>query len=84
MVAPSSKFYSVSTVLFHKYGGPDVAVKNCMSRFSLFVPTKSTVKLSYGNTGHAQVIGIVLCHFTDCNIIYPVVPALCSSVELGK
>ena len=24
--------------------------------------------------GHAQVIGIILCHFTSCPIIYPVVP----------
>ena len=39
----------------------------------MFVPTKSDVKLAYANMVHAQVIGIVLCNFTDCPIIYPVV-----------
>ena len=33
LVASSSKFYTVSTVLFHKYVGANVAVKNCMSHF---------------------------------------------------
>ena len=45
-----------------------------MSHFSMFVPTKSTVKLANGNTVHAQGIGIILCRFTNCSIIYPVVP----------
>ena len=40
----------------------------------MFVPTKTTVKLDNGNTGHAQGIGIILCCFTNCYIIYPVVP----------
>ena len=40
----------------------------------MFVPTKSGVKLANGNTGHAQVIEIILYHFTNCPIIYPVVP----------
>ena len=30
VVAPPSKFYTVYTVLFHKDGGDNVAVKNCM------------------------------------------------------
>ena len=60
--------------LFHKYGGADVAVTNFMSNFSMLVPTKATVKLANVNTGHAQVIGIILCHFTNCSIIYPVGP----------
>ena len=55
MVAPLSKFYTVSTVLFHKYGGSNVAVTNCMSHFSMFFPTKATVKLANGNTGNAHV-----------------------------
>ena len=42
VVAPPSKFYTVSTVLFHKYGGANVEVTNCMSHFSMFVPTKDT------------------------------------------
>ena len=62
-------------MLFHKYAGENVAVANCMSHFSMFVPTKSNVKLANVNMGHAQVIGIILCHFTNCPIIYPVVPA---------
>ena len=40
----------------------------------MFVSTKATVKFSNENTGHAQGIGIILCHFTNCTIIYPVVP----------
>ena len=58
--------HSLSTVLFHKYGGENVAVTNFMSHFSMFVPTKDTVKLSNGNTGHVQGIGIILCRFTNC------------------
>ena len=54
--------------------GENVAVTNFMSHFSMFVPTKSYVKLANGNMGHAQVISIFLCHFTNCVIIYPVVP----------
>ena len=74
MVAPTSKFYTVSIMLFHKYGGANVAVTNCMSHFSMFVPTDSTVKLYNGNTGHAQGIGIILCRFPNYYIIYPVEP----------
>ena len=72
MVAHPSKFYTVSTGLFHKDGGANVAVTNCMSHFSMFFPTKATAKLANGNTGHAQEIGIILCHFPNCSIIYPV------------
>ena len=72
MVAPISKFYILYTVLFHKDGGANVAVTNCMSQFSIFFPTKATVKLDNVNTGHAQGIGIVLCSFPNCLIIYPV------------
>ena len=45
-----------------------------MSHFSMFVPTQATVKLDNGNTGHAQGIGIILCCFPTCLIIYPVGP----------
>ena len=45
-----------------------------MSRFSIFFPTKATVKLANGNTVHAQGIGIILCRFTNYLIIYPVGP----------
>ena len=30
-----------------------------------------------GNTDHYQGIGIILCHFTKCSIIYPVVTVCC-------
>ena len=53
--------------------GENVAVTNCMSHFYMFVQTKSDVKLANANMGHAQVISIVLCNFTNCTIIYPVV-----------
>ena len=74
VVAPPTKIYTVSTVLFHKDGGANVAVTNCMSHFSMFVPTKATVKLANGNTVHAQGIGIILCRFPNFSIIYPVGP----------
>ena len=61
MVVPPSKFYTVSTVLFHKYVEVNVEVTNFMSHFYMFVPTNATVKLANGHTGDAQVIGIVLC-----------------------
>ena len=72
VVAPHSKCYTVSTVLFHKDRGANVALNNCMSHFSMFVSTKEPVKLANENTGHAQVIGIILSLFTNCIIIYPV------------
>ena len=72
--SPYFKMYTVSTVLFHKYVGANVAVKNCISQFSIFFPTKATVKMANGNTVHTQWIGIILCHFTNCSIIYPVGP----------
>ena len=40
----------------------------------MFVPTKATAKLANGNMGLAQGIGIILCHFPNCSIIYPVGP----------
>ena len=40
----------------------------------MFVPTKATVKLSNVNTGHPQVIGIILYCFPNCSIIYSVGP----------
>ena len=74
MVSPYSTFYTVYNVLFREYLGANVAVTNLMSRFYMFVLTKATVKLDNGNTGHSQVIGIILCRFPHCNIIYPVGP----------
>ena len=44
-----------------------------MLHFSMFVPTKATVKLDNGNTGYDQGIRIILCIITNCFIIYPVV-----------
>ena len=45
-----------------------------MSHFSMFIPTKADVEFADGNMGHYQEIGIILCHFPNCTIIYPVVP----------
>ena len=50
-------------MLFHKDGEANVAVTNCMSHFSMFVPTKATVELANGNTGHAQGIVIIYVAF---------------------
>ena len=68
MVAPTSKFYTFSNGLFHKYGGANVGVTNCMSHFFYFCPNQWLTK----HTGHAQGIGIILCQFANCSIIYPV------------
>ena len=70
VVTPYSRFYTVSNFLFRRYGGLNFSVKDCMSHFSMFAPTKSTVKLANGNQGHARVIGIILCRFPTCPIIY--------------
>ena len=40
----------------------------------MFVTTKATVKLANVNTVHAQVIGVILCHFPNCPIIYSIGP----------
>ena len=60
--------------MFHKYGGANAVVTNCISYFSMLVPTKATLKISNVNMVHAQLIEIVLCSFPNCNIIYPVGP----------
>ena len=60
LFTPPKQFYTVSTVLFHKNGGSNVAITNCMSHFSMSAPTMATMKLDNGNTGHAQGIGIIL------------------------
>ena len=41
-----------------------------MSHFSMVVLTNTTVKLANGNKGHAHGVGIILCPFTNCSIIY--------------
>ena len=66
VVTPTSKLYTVSTLLFHKYRGANFEVTNCKSHFSMFIPTNATVKLANGKTGRAQVIGIILCHLPNC------------------
>ena len=63
LVYPTSKLFTVSTVLFHTYGRVNVAVTNCMSRFSMFVPTKATVKLVNRNTGHPNKFGLFYATF---------------------
>ena len=73
VVSHHSKYYTVSTVLFHKYGGTNISVTNCMSHFSMFVPTKANVKFDNWNMVHAQVIGIIFCQFPVFPIIYMVV-----------
>ena len=58
LVAPFSKIYTVSTVLFHKYGGANVRVKNWMSHFSMFVPTKVNVKLVMKKRNTPKKLGL--------------------------
>ena len=64
-------------MLFHKHGGTSIAVVNCMSHISIFFPTKATVKMANGKTGHAEGIGIILCYFHNCPIIFLVGPVCC-------
>ena len=45
-----------------------------MLHFLMFVTTKANAKLDNEKTGHAQVIGIILCCFTNFPIIYTVGP----------
>ena len=45
-----------------------------MSQFSIFSPTKATMKLANGNTENAQGTGINLCNFYYCSTVYPVGP----------
>ena len=59
--------------MLHKYEGTHVSVTKCMSHFSIFLPTKATVKLSNKNKGLSQIIVIIWWDFTKCPIIYPVV-----------
>ena len=40
----------------------------------MLVPAMANVKLASGNMGHAPGIGIILCHFTNCPIIYQTEP----------
>ena len=42
--------------------------------YYIFVPSIGNVKLTNGNMGHTQVIGIILCFFPKYPIIYPVGP----------
>ena len=74
LVPPSSICYTVSVLLFRKYLGENIGVTNCMSHFSMFVSTKADVKFTNGNMDNSQEIGILLCHFPICPIIYTVVP----------
>ena len=89
MVTPPSKSYTVSTVLFQKYGGVNVVVTNFMSRFSMLVSTKANEKLDNINMVHSQVIGYILYYFPNCSIIYTVVPVyycpghLSNTISLG-
>ena len=46
----------------------------CITHSYMFVPTNVTVKLANGTMIHAQVIGIILCHFPNFPIIYLVGP----------
>ena len=69
VVAPPSKLYTVSTVLFHEYGGANFGVTNCISHFSMFIPTKTTMKMANGNTGRVQV-SLISTHFTHMVLLY--------------
>ena len=72
LVDPSSKIYTVSTVLFNKYEESNVIVSNGLSHLYISVMTKSNVKLANDSMGHAQGIWIILCYFPNFPIVYHV------------
>ena len=74
VVDPPSKFYAVSTVLFYKHWGVNVAVKKFLPHFSVFVPTKANVKPDNVNKDMTQELGLFVCRFPNCYIIYTVGP----------
>ena len=45
---------------------------------------KDTVKLANVNMGHAQGVGIFLCHFPKCSIIYLLGPVYYYLVHLSN
>ena len=59
-------------MLFHKYIGSKVGVKNSCHDFQ-YSSKPSPMLLDNGNTGHAQLIRIILCCFIDFPIVYPAV-----------
>ena len=63
MVAPTSRLYAVSYMVFHNNGEANFSVTNCMSHFYMYVPTEATVNLANGIMGHSQVIRIIFCSF---------------------
>ena len=73
-------------MFFHKYVESNVAVTNCMSHCSIFVPTKATVKLDNGNTGRAQGIRVVifLSHFTYGGVIFYCLGHFPNTISLGS
>ena len=67
-------FYTVPTVFFHKYRGSNNRVTNFIPHFYLFIPTHANLKLANGKIGNDQGIGVVLYHFKNCPVIYPLGP----------
>ena len=72
MVAPPSKFYTVSNVLFCKYGGANIAVKNWMSNFICLSQTRPLWNWLVEKQDIHKELGF-LCCFPNCFIVYPVV-----------
>ena len=61
-------------MFFNKYGGLNIVITNWFLNFSILVPTRANINFYDGNTGHAQVIGIILCKFPNCSNIYTLGP----------
>ena len=68
-MAPSLKSYTVSTMLFQKYGGENIGVANYLSGFLLLLLDRVNIKLNDGNMGHIQGIGIILSQYSNCQKI---------------
>ena len=56
MVVLESKFYTVSTMLFHKDRRTNFEVAKFVSHFSMSLTTKVNIKLANGKRGEAQEI----------------------------
>ena len=65
VVALSSNFYTVSTMLFHKYVVSNDGVMNWMLQFFMFISTKASMRLSNVNMVHAWGIRNILCFYLN-------------------
>ena len=72
--SPYSKFYTVLTICFHKYGRKNVKATNYLSHWSTIVLVRENMKLFGANKIRTKYIGNILCQFPYFLFIYPMGP----------